>query len=317
VTSFGYWLSAEEHAPLDLVEHAVRAEELGFSFAMISDHFHPWLDEQGHGPFVWSVLGGIAARTERIEVATGVTCPTMRTHPAIIAHAAATCAAMMPGRFTLGVGTGENLNEHVLGDRWPAPDERIAMLEEAIEVMRLLWQGGEQTHRGTHYTVDHARLYTLPDGEIPVAVAAAKPNAAELAGRLGDALVNTVPDEEIVRLYREAGGDGPRYGQVRICWAEDEGEARKTVHRLWRHSGLGGTINQELPRPSDFAAVAESVTEEMATEDVPCGPDPAPVLDAIEAWVDAGFDRIAIHQVGPDQEGFFRFWERELRPRLG
>jgi coenzyme F420-dependent glucose-6-phosphate dehydrogenase len=317
VTSFGYWLSAEEHAPLDLVEHAVRAEELGFSFAMISDHFHPWLDEQGHGPFVWSVLGGIAARTERIEVATGVTCPTMRTHPAIIAHAAATCAAMLPGRFTLGVGTGENLNEHVLGDRWPAPDERIAMLEEAIEVMRLLWQGGEQTHRGTHYTVDHARLYTLPDGEIPVAVAAAKPNAAELAGRLGDALVNTVPDEEIVRLYREAGGDGPRYGQVRICWAEDEGEARKTVHRLWRHSGLGGTINQELPRPSDFAAVAESVTEEMATEDVPCGPDPAPVLDAIEAWVDAGFDRIAIHQVGPDQEGFFRFWERELRPRLG
>jgi G6PDH family F420-dependent oxidoreductase len=148
-------------------------------------------------------------------------------------------------------------------------------------------------------------------------VAAAKPNAAELAGRLGDALVNTVPDEEIVRLYREAGGDGPRYGQVRICWAEDEGEARKTVHRLWRHSGLGGTINQELPRPSDFAAVAESVTEEMATEDVPCGPDPAPVLEAIEAWVDAGFDRIAIHQVGPDQEGFFRFWERELRPRLG
>jgi coenzyme F420-dependent glucose-6-phosphate dehydrogenase len=317
VTSFGYWLSAEEHAPLDLVEHAVRAEELGFSFAMISDHFHPWLDEQGHGPFVWSVLGGIAARTERIEVATGVTCPTMRTHPAIVAHAAATCAAMLPGRFTLGVGTGENLNEHVLGDRWPAPDERIAMLEEAIEVMRLLWQGGEQTHRGTHYTVDHARLYTLPDGEIPVAVAAAKPHAAELAGRLGDALVNTVPDEEIVRLYHEAGGDGPRYGQVRICWAEDEAEARKTVHRLWRHSGLGGTINQELPRPSDFAAVAESVTEEMATEDVPCGPDPAPVLEAIEAWVDAGFDRIAIHQVGPDQEGFFRFWERELRPRLG
>jgi coenzyme F420-dependent glucose-6-phosphate dehydrogenase len=317
VTSFGYWLSAEEHRPLDLVEHAARAEELGFSFAMISDHFHPWLDAQGHSPFVWSVLGGIAARTERIEVATGVTCPMIRIHPAIVAHAAATCAAMLPGRFTLGVGTGENLNEHVLGDRWPAPDERIELLEESIEVMGLLWEGGEQTHRGKHYTVDHARLYTLPEEPIPVAVAAAKPNAAELAGRLGDALVNTVPDEEIVRVYREAGGDGPRYGQVRLCWAEDEQEARETVHRLWRHSGLGGTINQELPRPSDFDAVAESVTVEMATENVPCGPDPAPVLEAIEEWTKAGFDRIALHQVGPDQQGFFRFWERELRPALG
>jgi coenzyme F420-dependent glucose-6-phosphate dehydrogenase len=317
MTEFGYWLSSEEHAPLDLVEHAARAEELGFAFAMISDHFHPWLDAQGHSPFVWSVLGGIAARTERIEVATGVTCPLIRTHPAIVAHAAATCGAMLPGRFTLGLGTGENLNEHVLGDRWPAPDERVEMLEEAIEVMRLLWQGGEQTHRGRHYTVDHAQLYTLPDEPIPIAVAAAKPNAAELAGRLGDALVNTTPDEEIVAAYREAGGDGPLYGQVRICWAEDEDEAKETAFRLWRHSGLGGTINQELPRPSDFDAVAESVTKEMATDGVPCGPDPAPVLEEVEKWTKAGFDRIAIHQIGGDQAGFFRFWERELRPKLG
>ena len=317
MTEFGYWLSSEEHPPLDLVADAAHAEELGFSFAMISDHFHPWIDAQGHSPFVWSVIGGIAARTERIEVATGVTCPLIRTHPAIVAHAAATSAAMLPGRFTLGLGTGENLNEHVLGDRWPAPDERVEMLEEAIEVMRLLWQGGEQTHRGKHYTVDHARLYTLPDGPIPIAVAAAKPVAAEIAGRLGDALVNTTPDEEIVSAYREAGGDGPLYGQVRICWDEDEEEAKETAFRLWRHSGLGGTINQELPRPSDFDAVAESVTKEMATESVPCGPDPAPVLAEVEKWTSAGFDRIAIHQIGPDQEGFFRFWERELRPKLG
>ena len=317
MTEFGYWLSSEEHAPRDLVANAARAEELGFSFAMISDHFHPWIDAQGHSPFVWSVIGGIAERTERIEVATGVTCPTIRTHPAIVAHAAATSAAMLPGRFTLGVGTGENLNEHVTGSPWPAPDERLEMLEESIEVMRLLWQGGEQTHRGKHYTVDHARLYTLPDGPIPVAVAAAKPNAAELAGRLGDALVNTTPDEEIVRAYRDAGGDGPLYGQVRICWAEDEEEARETAFRLWRHTGLGGTINQELPRPSDFDAVAESVTKEMATEGVPCGPDLAPVLEEVEKWRRAGFDRISLHQIGPDQEGFFRFWERELRAQLG
>ncbi len=147
MTEFGSWLSSEEHPPLDLVRDARRAEELGFSFAIISDHFHPWIDAQGESPFVWSVIGGIAAVTERISIATGVTCPLIRTHPAIVAHASATCGAMLPGRFTLGLGTGENLNEHVLGDRWPAPDERIELLEEAIEVIRLLWEGGEQTHR--------------------------------------------------------------------------------------------------------------------------------------------------------------------------
>jgi G6PDH family F420-dependent oxidoreductase len=316
VTEFGYWLSSEEHRPLDLVRDTKRAEELGFSFAMISDHFHPWIDAQGQSPFVWSVLGGIAAATDRIVLATGVTCPLIRTHPAIVAHAAATCGAMLPGRFTLGIGTGENLNEHVLGDRWPAPDERIEMLEEAIEVIRMLWEGGEQTHRGKHYTVDHARLYTLPEKAVPIAVAAAKPNAAELAGRLGDALVNTTPDEEIVKAYRDAGGKGPLYGQVRLCWAEDEREARKTAFKLWRHTGLGGTINQELPRPSDFDAVAESVTEEMATAEVPCGPDPKPVLEQIRKWEQAGFDHVSLHQIGPDQEGFFRFWENELQPKL-
>jgi G6PDH family F420-dependent oxidoreductase len=317
MTEYGYWLSSEEHSPLDLVRSTQRAEGLGFSFAMISDHFHPWIEAQGESPFVWSVIGGIAATTERIAVATGVTCPLIRTHPAIIAHAAATVGAMLPGRFTLGLGTGENLNEHVLGDRWPAPDERIAMLEEAIDVIRLLWEGGEQTHRGTHYTVDHAQLYTLPAEPIPIAVAASKPLAAELAGRAGDGLVTTEPNRETVERYERAGGDGPRYGQVRICWAETEQEAEQTVHELWRHSGLGGTINQELPRPSDFDAVAESVTIEMATEGVPCGPDPQPVLDAIRDWEQAGFDHIALHQVGPDQEGFFRFWEEELQPKLG
>jgi len=316
MTEFGYWLSSEEHPPLELVRNAARAEELGFAFAMISDHFHPWIAAQGQSPFVWGVLGGIAAATERIEVATGVTCPLIRTHPAIVAHAAATAGAMLPGRFTLGLGTGENLNEHVLGDRWPAPDERIELLEEAIEVIRLLWQGEEQTHRGRHYVVDHAQLYTLPVEPIPIAVAAARPNAAELAGRAGDALVSTDPNEETVKQYREGGGDGPCYGQVRICWAESEDEAKETVFRLWRHSGLGGTINQELPRPSDFDAVAESVTVEMAVDGVPCGPDAAPVLEQIRSWEKAGFDRIAIHQVGPDQAGFFRFWEQELQPRL-
>jgi coenzyme F420-dependent glucose-6-phosphate dehydrogenase len=316
VTTFGYWLSSEEHPPLDLVRNAHRAEEAGFEFAMISDHYHPWIDAQGHSPFVWSVIGGIAAATERLRVGTGVTCPLIRIHPAIVAQAAATCAALLPGRFFLGVGTGENLNEHVTGARWPAPDERIEMLEEAIDVIRLLWDGDEQTHRGEHYTVDHARLYTLPEEPIPIVVAAGQPNAAELAGSRGDGLITTSPDEEIVTAYREGGGDGPRYGQVRLCWAEDAREAKETAFRLWRHSGLGGTLSQELPRPSDFDAVAESVTEEMATEGVPCGPDPEPVVELVREWEQAGFDHVALHQIGPDQEGFVRFWERELRPRL-
>ena len=316
MTEFGYWMSSEEHEPSDLVDHARQAEEAGFEFAMISDHFHPWIDAQGQSSFVWSVIGGIAATTERIRLGTGVTCPMIRTHPAIVAHAAATSAAMMGGRFFLGVGTGENLNEHVTGARWPAPDERIEMLAESIEVIRLLWQGGEQTHRGRHYTVDHARLYTLPERPAEIAVAAAKPNAAELAGTLGDALVSTTPDADIVETYRSAGGKGACYGQVRLCWSEDEDEAKQTAFELWRHAGLGGTINQELPRPPDFDAVAESVTLEMATEGVPCGPAADPVLEQVRAWEQAGFDHIAFHQIGPDQGGFFRFWERELRPRL-
>jgi len=316
VTTFGYWLSSEEHTPLDLVRNTVRAEELGFEFAMISDHFHPWLEAQGHAPFVWSVLGGMAAQTERIRVGTGVTCPMIRIHPAIVAQAAATTAVMFEGRFFLGVGTGENLNEHVTGAPWPAPDERLELLEESIEVMRALWAGEEVTHRGKHYTVDHAKLYTVPEGPIEVAVAAAAPLAAQLAGRLGDSLVSVSPDESIVAKFRDAGGDGPRYGQIQMCWAESEQEAKETVFRLWRHGGLGGTINQELPRPSDFDAVAESVTVEMATEGTPCGPDPEPVVELVREWQEAGYDHLALHQIGGDQEGFFRFWEQELRPRL-
>ncbi len=317
MTEFGYWLSSEEHEPADLIANARRAEDAGFSFAMISDHFHPWGDAQGHSPFVWSVIGGIGATTERIRLGTGVTCPMIRTHPAIVAHAAATSAALLGGdRFFLGVGTGENLNEHVTGARWPAPDERLELLEEAIEVMRLLWEGGEQTHRGTHYTVDHARLYTLPEQPPKIAVAAAKPRAAALAGRIGDAFVNTTPDAELVEAYRAAGGTGPCYGMVRLCWAEDEQQAQETVHRLWRFTALGGTIGQELPRPSDFDAVSESVTVEQAAEGTPCGPDPEPVLEQVRSWEEAGFDHLSFHQVGPDQDGFFRFWEDELRPRL-
>jgi coenzyme F420-dependent glucose-6-phosphate dehydrogenase len=317
MTEFGYALSAEEHPPLALVRNAVRAEEAGFGFALISDHFHPWIARQGHSPFVWSVIGAIAQATERLRLGTGVTCPLLRIHPALVAQAAATSAAMLPGRFFLGVGTGENLNEHVTGARWPAPDERLELLEEAIEVMRLLWQGGEQTHRGKHYTVDHARLYTLPEEPLHVCVAAAAPNAAELAGRLGDSLVSTSPDEEVVQAYRSAGGAGPRYAQLTGCWAETEAEGRQRAHELWPNAGMKGTLSQELPRPSDFEGAAAMVTEDDVAAAVACGPDPDLWLERVQQYTDAGFDHVYLHQVGPDQEGFFRFWENEVRPRLG
>src|SRR5262245_30369792 len=202
----GYKLSSEEFGPVDLIRHAVRAEIAGFDFALISDHFHPWADRQGQSPFVWSVLGAIASATERLVVGTGITCPIIRTHPAIVAHAAATVTAMMPGRFFLGVGTGENLNEHVTGAKWPPVDVRREMLEEAVKIIRLLWRGGAQSHRGRHYTVDHARLYTLPRRPPPLMVAASGPLAARLAGRIGDGLVTTDPDAELLGTFRQAGG---------------------------------------------------------------------------------------------------------------
>jgi G6PDH family F420-dependent oxidoreductase len=204
----GFALSSEDHEPRELVRQAALAEQSGFTFCTISDHYHPWIDKQGHSGFVWSTLGGIAQATSSIQVWTGVTCPTIHIHPAIVAQAAASVATMMPGRFALGVGSGENLNEHVLGDRWPLPDERLEMLDEAIAVMRLPWQGGEQTHRGKHYTVDHARVYDLPDEPVEVHVAASQSNAAGLAGQIGDGMISTSPDEELVKAFEDAGGNG-------------------------------------------------------------------------------------------------------------
>jgi coenzyme F420-dependent glucose-6-phosphate dehydrogenase len=315
VPELGYSLSAEEHRPNDLVRDAKRAEDAGFGFALISDHFHPWTDRQGQSPFVWSVIGAIAHATERLVLGTGVTCPTIRIHPAVIAQAAATSAVMMEGRFFLGVGSGEALNEHILGDRWPAADERQEMLEESIDVMRLLWQGGYRTHRGKHYRVENARIYTLPAELPPIAVAASGPKAAKLAGRAGDALISTAPDAELVQAYRSAGGDGPRYGQLTVCWAKSEAEALRTALDWWPNAGLKGELAQELPLPRHFEQAAANVDEEAIAGAVVCGPDVDRWLEKIAEFEDAGFDHVYLHQVGPDQDGFFQFAERELLVR--
>lgn len=317
MVEIGYALSCEEHPPNDLVRYAKRAEETGFTFALISDHYHPWVDRQGQSPFVWSVIGGIAQATQHLRLGTGVTCPTTRIHPAIIAQAAATSAAMMPGRFFLGVGTGENLNEHILGHRWPPHDIRLAQLEEAVAVMRLLWQGDTCTHRGTYYTVENARIYTLPDDLPLIMVAASGPHAAEVAGRIGDGLVNVAPVEDIVERFRAAGGDGkPRYGQLTVCWAEDEATARRTAYEYWPNSGVQGELSQELPGPAFFEQAVKMVREADVADKLVCSPDPDRHLEAIKAFVAAGYDHVYIHQIGPDQDGFFQFYERHILPKL-
>lgn len=313
----GYTLSCEEHGPRELVENGAGAEEAGFDFLMVSDHYHPWTDRQGHSPFVWTVLGALARATDRARVGTGVTCPIGRIHPAILAQSAATAAIVLEGRFMLGVGTGENLNEHVLGDRWPPIDERLDRLEEAIEVMRLLWEGGLQTHRGRYFTVEQARVYDLPDRPPPVLVAAKGERATDLAGRVGDGLISVAPEADTVRGFERAGGQGnPRFGQVHVCWAEDEAAARRTAHEWWPNAAIGGELGLELPLPRHFEQAAETVREEDVAETVACGPDPDRHIEAIREYADAGFDHVWVHQIGPDQQGFLRFYRDEVLPKL-
>jgi G6PDH family F420-dependent oxidoreductase len=319
VPNFGYALSSEEHAPLDLVRHAKAAEDAGFEFLSISDHYHPWIDRQGHSGFVWSVIGGIATTTERIRLGTGVTCPTIRTHPAIIAQASATVATMMPGRFFFGVGSGEKLNEHITGARWPEVEVRLEMLEEAVDVIRKLWRGGVQSHHGKHYTVENARLYDLPEKPPEVIVSASGPKALEVAARIGDGLWGMGPQADLVKRFDQLtdGKGKPKYAQVTLCWAADEQAARKTAFEWWPTVAIKGEASQELPSPAHFEQLVGMVDEETVAQAMPCGPDPEPVVEAVQTYLDAGFDHVYFHQVGPDQEGFLRFAVDELLPRLG
>ena len=315
MATLGYALSCEEHGPRELVRNARLAEEAGFQFALISDHFHPWIDRQGESPFVWSVLGAIAETTERLQVGTGVTCPTIRVHPAIVAQAAATTAAMMPGRFFLGVGTGEHLNEHVHGDRWPPTAERLAMLEEAVAVIRLLWSGEQVSHRGEHYKVENARIYTRPAEAPPIVVAAGGTTAADLAGRIGDGLVGVSPQAETVETFDRAGGEGkPRYGQVQVCYADDEERAKQTALEWFPNIALPGELSQELPVPAHFEQAVELLSKDDMAEIVACGPDPERHIEMIDRFVEAGFDQIYVHQIGPDQRGFIDFYREHVLP---
>jgi G6PDH family F420-dependent oxidoreductase len=317
VAKIGYTLSSEEFGPRELVRFAIGCEEAGFDFASISDHFHPWVDRQGNSPFVWGVIGAVAEATERIRVGTGVTCPTTRIHPAIVAQAAATAQIQLEGRFWLGIGSGENLNEHITGERWPETAVRQERMVEAIEVIRKLWEGGLTSHHGKHYTVEGARIYTLPDESPPIMIATAGERSTRLAGELGDGMFGLVPDAEVIKTFEQAGGaDKPRFGQVHVCWAEDEAQAKKTALEWWPNAVVGGNLPWELPLPSHIEAASEWADEDDIAEEVVCGPDPEPFVAEIREFVEAGYDNVYFHQIGPDQERFLRFAERELLPRL-
>ncbi|GGO22694.1 TIGR03557 family F420-dependent LLM class oxidoreductase [Microbispora bryophytorum] len=316
MTTFGYFLSSEEHDPKELVRQAKLAEEAGFEALWISDHFHPWLDEQGESSFVWSVIGAISQATS-LPVTTAVTCPLIRIHPAIIAQAAATAQILLDGRFRLGVGTGEALNEHILGDQWPPAEERQRMLEEAVDVIRELWTGELVTHHGEFYEVDTARLYSLPDRPPPIYISGFGPKSVDLAGRLGDGYIHTAPAADMVEAFHKAGGEGkPCAAGLKVCWAHEEADARRTVHRLWPNQGIPGEAAQLLPLPRHFEQLSQLVTEEAATQSTPCGPSPDAHLNAIRAYVDAGFDEVYISQIGEEQEGFFEFYSTQILPRL-
>jgi coenzyme F420-dependent glucose-6-phosphate dehydrogenase len=309
----GYWLASEEHSPRTLVENARRAEDAGFSYALISDHFHPWIDAQGHSPFVWGVIGAIGEATERLRLGTAVTCPLIRTHPVIVAQAAATSALLMDGRFFLGVGTGELLNEHIVGARWPRPDERLEMLDEALELIRKLWRGDYETFRGRHYTVEQARLFDVPAEPPQLIVAAAAENAAQLAAKWGDGLISTSPDAAVVDAYRRAGGGEPIHGKVTGVFAGSAAEAKRIARTRSPNTAMGGTISQDLSLPRDFETVAELVREDDFDGALSLGRDPAAWREGIDKFASLGFTHLCLHDVSEDQVGFIEFAKQFVR----
>ena len=314
---FGYKLSAEGFGPKDLIQQAVRAEQAGFDFVEISDHYHPWLDVQGHSPFAWTVLGAIAARTSTLGLATGVTCPSVRYHPAIIAQAAATLAIVSDDRFTLGIGAGERLNEHVVGQGFPSVRGRHERLREALDIINLLWQGGYQSYEGKHLQLEDARVFDLPDTLPVIAVAAGGRKAAELAATHGTGLFATEPRTDLIEAFTAAGGSGPRYAEVPMAWATTEEAGVQEALKTSRWAVTGWKVMSELPSPANFEAASGTVRAEDIRQQFTVGPDAGPYVDAVREYADAGFDHIVLQNAGPDPDGFIDFFAKELKDALG
>jgi len=317
MAAIGYTMMCEQRSPKDLVADVVRAERAGFDFSVISDHFHPWVEAQGHSPYAWSVLGAAAQATERIPLMTYVTCPTVRYHPAIVAQKAATVSLLSDGRFRLGLGAGERLSEHVVGEEFPAVDLRHEMLAEAVEIIRALFAGGYVTHRGSHFDVEGARLFDLPPTPPAIGIAASGPSSCRLAGRLGDLLIATEPKPDLLRMFAEAGGAGKgAVGQLAVCWGPDAAACRTLAREQFGWSLGGWKIQAELPNTANFDAFTAAVTEEQVAAKIPCGPDLDRIAQGVEEFIDAGFSEVALVQIGPAQAEFCELFQRELAPKL-
>ncbi|GAB2885603.1 LLM class F420-dependent oxidoreductase [Nocardioides pacificus] len=320
MTRFGYTLMTEQSGPKDLVRHAVAAEQVGFDFEVASDHYFPWLEAQGHAPYVWSVLGAVAHATERVELATYVTCPTMRYHPAVVAQKAATLQLLADGRFTLGLGAGENLNEHVIGEGWPAVDVRQDMLVEAIEIIRRLHSGELVTWEGQYFRVDSARVWDLPEGGVPLGVAIGGEKAIEHFAPLADHLIATEPDADLVTTWNATSGaptigsPAKAMGQIPICWDPDQESAVRRAHEQFRWFAGGWAVNADLPTTAGFAGATKFVRPEDVSAQIPCGPDLDAIVEAVRPFWEAGFTDVALVQVG--DEGIDRFLDEAAGPLL-
>ncbi|CAL9654043.1 LLM class F420-dependent oxidoreductase [Streptomyces lavenduligriseus] len=318
MVQIGYTMMTEQAGPRDLVEHVVGAEEAGFDFSVISDHYFPWLRAQGHSSYAWSVLGAAAQATSRIPLMTYVTCPILRYHPAVVAQKAATVQLLSEGRFRLGLGAGENLNEHVVGGGWPPVDVRHEMLEEAVRIIRALFEGGHVTHHGQHYDVESARLWDLPEQAPPIGIAVSGDQSCELAGHLADLVIATEPKAGLLEAFDRHGGSGkPRVGQLPVSYDPDRDTAVKRAHSQFRWFGLGWKVNAELPHPDSFEAATQFVTEDDVASSIPCGDDPEAFVEAVRPYAEAGFGEIALVQIGGDAQREFLDWSaKTLLPAL-
>lgn len=314
---YGYTLSSEEHPAPDLIEQAARAEAAGFDFVSLSDHIAPWAEKQGQSPFSWTVLGGISQRTQQIQVFLSVVAPIMRYRSAIVAQAAATTASLLEGRFVLGVGTGEYLNEHITGEGWPHISVRQDMLAEAVDIIRKLWTGRQLSYGGNYFVVEECKIYSLPRVLPPIVVSAFGPKSAKLAGEIGDGFVSLAPKKELIGAFEQAGGVGkPKYAQIHVCFDEDEDRARQTAFEYWPNGGVSGQVSSELRLPAYFEQAAKVVDAKTATKNMVIGPDVGSYVQSAQQFIDAGYTHVYFHQIGPDQDAFFDFWQTQLAPAL-
>jgi G6PDH family F420-dependent oxidoreductase len=318
MVQWGYTMMGEQSPPRALVDDVVRAERAGFDFAVISDHYFPWLDEMGHSPYTWSVLGAAAWATERIPLMTYVTCPTFRYHPVVVAQKAATVQLLSEGRFTLGLGSGENLNEHVIGEGWPSVDVRHGRFVEAVEIIKALFAGGYVNYRGTYFCADAAKLWDRPDQSPPIGIAVSGERSCEIAGKYGDVMIAVEPEAELGKLFDAAGGSGkPRVGQIPACFDADRDTAVKRAHELFRWFGGGWKVNAELPGPAGFDSASSYVRPDDVAEQVPCGHDKDEFVEKVRGFVDAGFTHVALVQIGGEQQTSYIDWaESTLLPAL-